>query len=435
MKRLVIPALDRREVHELSARFPEDEFEPVVPNDLECELPEVDLAALEAKHRTRPFDAVVNRRERLVALAASIDSRLGLRAAIDEPLLARDKVMMSRAFAAAGVLGPSTRLIPADVEPREVDADSFPCVFKPRFGLDSTCTVRVEDRADLTREMSRQRMILRGLRRDGFWCDDFVVQPFIGGSEHTVDSLVIDSRIRFHLVSDKLETPGAFLQEYGNVMPSRLSDAERQMVREAATAAVAAVGICNGWSHTEVKLWQNRAWVIEIAARMAGGSFELMTKCAYGIDMTATLIDVMAGCSSPPAVRKQDAAIGARLALPGPAVVLGVAGLACLRKEPWFHLATGSPRRSAVMGPPWGWANTILEYVVSASSPDVASARFARAQKQLKVIALSLPRWSHRASWKLSLLARAAGFKRRRGKLVGRQPGGESSRSKQGERS
>ena len=428
----MVPALDRREVDELAARYPDDELEAVVPTNLDREVPHVDLAALVARHRARPFDAVVNRRERLVALSAAISSRLGLPTAIDEPLLARDKLRMSQAFRAAGVNAPTTNAFSAEVAAREVEAESYPCVVKPRFGLDSTCAVRVTDRARLVREIRRQRAVLRGLRRDGFWNDDFLVQPFIGGSEHTVDSLVSGSRVLLHLVSDKLATRSPYLQEVGNVTPSRLSHCEIRQLREAAGAAIAAVGIRNGWSHTEVKLWRGQVWVIEVAARMGGGAFECMNRRAYGLDMTSHLIDTMCGVGDIPEIRRQACVASSRLGLPGPAIVLGVAGLKDLCRHPWFEAMSGPRQRGAVMGPPWGWSNTVLEYVVSASSEEVASQRLSRARERLRLVAQRLPRWSHAACWKLSLLGREAGVGHRRAALTAHHADFESSASRGG---
>jgi hypothetical protein len=64
---------------------------------------------------------------------------------------------------------------------------------------------------------------------------------------------------------------GPFFEETIYVTPSRLSDAEQQELTRCAEQAAAALGLSHGPAHMEMRLNQEGAWMLDVAARPIGG--------------------------------------------------------------------------------------------------------------------------------------------------------------------
>ena len=147
----------------------------------------------------------------------------------------------------------------------------FPCVLKPRFGFNSRSAVLVTDKGQLETVYTEQyRLYLQLPKQDGTSAD-FVVEELIPGSEHTIETLVKDGRPLFHLLSDKLAMTPPFFVEIGDNMPTSLAPSRQATCIAAVERAIRLMEISNGWAHTEVKLEDCRAVVVECAARMGGG--------------------------------------------------------------------------------------------------------------------------------------------------------------------
>jgi biotin carboxylase len=142
---------------------------------------------------------------------------------------------------------------------------------------------------------------------------DFVVESFIGGTEHTIDSLVRDSEVILQIISDKLPMTPPYFIEMGDVMPSQLREEEQSKILKAVAQANALLGMRNGWTHTEVKLWHGEPYIIELAARMGGGYFQQMIQEVYGIDRIELLMSVMKGKDILPLGSPRKVVIGKRV--------------------------------------------------------------------------------------------------------------------------
>lgn len=346
--------------------------------------PGVFLEELEAEHRRSPFSGVLNRREKYVIPACLAARRLKLPPAALRSAPVRDKLVMRRA------LGGRAELLREP--PFEVSTDLFPAVLKPRFGFNSRGVVRVEDPRDLVCQFRRQQAFFRRLRRPDSACLDFIVEPWIGGTEHTAETLVVQGQVRWILLSDKLPMKAPYHVEVGDLSPTRLGEADQARVRRAVEQAVTRLGIHHGWAHVEIKLEGHQAVVLEAAARMGGGTHEELHQELYGLDRARILADIQLGRPLPPAPAPQGGAAVLRVvsealgyvSLPGSLRdQVEAAGARLLWPE--------GPVSRLVIGPPYGYKNTVYEIMAQDATPEAALEKVREASKRVRLFRLPLP--------------------------------------------
>jgi hypothetical protein len=393
------------EIPDLERRFPECQFTFVAlvqyrdgivllhRNDFHKTV-----AQLEALHRQHPFQGVINIREKFVVPSARLSRALGLHTLIDNPLIARDKHLMLRTIGrklrcarTLKLTGNSTRDVLKEV--------GRPCVIKPRFGVNSMCVVVVDDPQKLRSAVSKQKKLFARLTKedfDGYDFDnkDFVVESLIGGTEHTVDSLIRDSKVILQIISDKLPMTSPYFIEMGDIMPSQLPANQRDQILGAVSRANKLIGMRNGWTHTEVKLWRGEPYIVETAARMGGGYFQRMIQEVYGIDRVGLLMDILKGEAIPPLGQPRKVVIGKRVVGYGINYVLGVRGLDRLKNLNDTSVVESQLNihgRGMIVGPPYGYLNSLFEYFVFGKTVQQARSTLAETEQLIKVHAIPIP--------------------------------------------
>jgi biotin carboxylase len=131
-----------------------------------------------------------------------------------------------------------------------------------------------------------------------------LVEELIDGPELTVNAVSVAGSFQPLTVTDRrLAQPPAFGVALAHVWPSRHST---EPVVEAARAAVAALGIENGPSYTQIRLGPDgRAYVVEVAARVGGGHDAELCRAAVGVDLNDLAVSFALGeqidpCGSEP---------------------------------------------------------------------------------------------------------------------------------------
>ncbi|MFJ6137400.1 ATP-grasp domain-containing protein [Kitasatospora sp. NPDC092286] len=124
-----------------------------------------------------------------------------------------------------------------------------------------------------------------------------LVQAYAAGTEYSVESLTQDGTTAHLAVTRKQVTGGPNRVETGHSLPVHLPPAVEAAVYREVEAAVRAVGIRHGASHTEIIVAADgRCEVIEIGARLAAGHIGVLIQHALGIDVWAALLDVALAC-------------------------------------------------------------------------------------------------------------------------------------------
>jgi len=125
---------------------------------------------------------------------------------------------------------------------------------------------------------------------------DIVVEEFMEGPEVSVETLSLDGKVHVVQITDKLTTGAPFFVEMGHSQPTQLSAAVAKDIRRVATMAVEAIGIKDGPSHTEIKVTNEGAKIVELGARLGGDCITThLVPLSTGVDMVKCCILIALG--------------------------------------------------------------------------------------------------------------------------------------------
>ena len=208
-------------------------------------------------------------------------------------LRATNKHLMREAFARGGAPNPCSMLA--------TDADHAWCLFhdsitgdailKPTRNSGSRGISKVERGID-RRQFERQyHWALRESRDNGV-----LIEQFIDGPEFSVEVIVWHGEPHIMAITDKKTTGAPFFVELGHNQPSVFPDDVQQKLSQATIAGIKALGLQNCAVHSELKMQDGRAYLMEIGARMGGDFIATeLVRLSTGIDMVQAAIQVALG--------------------------------------------------------------------------------------------------------------------------------------------
>jgi biotin carboxylase len=236
--------------------------------------------------------------ESRIALTASVAEKCGLR--FHDPRLAdllTDKHLQRRILETAGVDMTRSRAVSSegDIE-AALALVGLPAVLKPRRGAGSRDTYKVTS-------VQAGVALIRAARLDGGLDGGFVVEELLRGDPTaagpewgdyvSVESVVRDGDVRHACVTGKFPLVEPF-RETGQFVPATLPAPLADAVAALAGAALRALGVRWGVTHTEVKLTPEGPRVIEVNGRVGGYVGDILRR-ASGYDLLRTAIQIAAG--------------------------------------------------------------------------------------------------------------------------------------------
>ncbi len=233
------------------------------------------LDAIARAHLEAPFQAALGVDDRATLLAARAAAHLGLPGNDPDAVAGtRDKALMRRRFAAAGLHTPPARTWPARMDPTAIAAGQpYPVVTKPATMSGSRGVIRADDPAQFVQAFRRTAAIVLAESPPSMQDRAVVlVEPFWGGPEVAVEGLLRDGELTVLAIFDKPDPlDGPYFEETIYVTPSRLPLDIQSAIESEAARAAAALGLREGPVHAELRITDGRPWVIELAARSIGG--------------------------------------------------------------------------------------------------------------------------------------------------------------------
>lgn len=123
-----------------------------------------------------------------------------------------------------------------------------------------------------------------------------MLEQFIEGPEFSVEIIAWNGKVNVLTVTDKKTTEAPHFVELGHNQPSCYPTDTVDAIKTAAIAGVEALGVMNCACHAEVKVQNDRAYIMEIGARM-GGDFisTILTRQSTGIDMIGAAVNCSLG--------------------------------------------------------------------------------------------------------------------------------------------
>ncbi|MFI9154150.1 ATP-grasp domain-containing protein [Streptomyces sp. NPDC053367] len=242
-------------------------------------------AAARFVHEAEPVDRVVCYGEEGQAPAARIALELGLPWHSPETVRAvDDKRLMRERLAAAGVDDtPCLEATTAEEVTAFGERVGYPLVCKPGRGVGSQGVVRCEGPEDVAEKLRVTFAAAAGLPGSGV-----LVEPFHEGEEFSVECLSEDGEHIALCVTKKFLVPGRFV-ELGHVLPAPLPAGEEERIVAAVKAALDALGVREGATHTEVIAGEDTVRIVETHLRQGGDRIPYLLREALGADIVAAL--------------------------------------------------------------------------------------------------------------------------------------------------
>ena len=241
---------------------------------VDLDAPEA-LELLLAANRERAFSGVVATDDTTVELGSRIAAVLDL--PHNPPQAARyshRKDLSRKVLQAAGVRVPEFRVLDlaAAIVP-QLQGLELPCVVKPLSLSASRGVIRADTPQQVQSACRRIQSIISGEGiADEYVASHVLAESFIAGPEVALEGLLHEGKLDVLAIFDKPDPlEGPFFEETYYITPSRHAPATRQQIIQCVREACAALGLCEGPVHAEVRIGKSGCVIIEVAARTIGG--------------------------------------------------------------------------------------------------------------------------------------------------------------------
>lgn len=110
-----------------------------------------------------------------------------------------------------------------------------------------------------------------------------IVEEFIGGNEYSVEVVSVNGNHKVIAVTKKYINSETFI-EVGHVIPAPLSKDQYNSVHSYIETFLNHIGLLNGLSHTEIKIFDGKIYVIETHTRLGGDRIPLLIENSFGVN-------------------------------------------------------------------------------------------------------------------------------------------------------
>ncbi len=244
-------------------------------------------------------------------------------------ICATDKVAMRKRMEACGVPIPEFHEI-RNLEEFLQTAEKMPrrFVLKPADNAASRGVILIDK--DEAPDLEEKYRYCTQYSRSG----EALVEEFMEGPEVSVESYSVDGEPHIITITDKMVTELPFFVELGHTEPSRLAPEVQEDIRRVAAAAIRAIGMRDGPTHTEIKVTPTGAKLVEIAARL-GGDFitSRLVPLSTGVDLIGCSFATLLG-EDVDTRKKRDQGAAIRFIQGKKGILGGVEGVETARSMP-----------------------------------------------------------------------------------------------------
>jgi len=212
--------------------------------------------------------------------------------------ICRDKVLMAERLRPAGIPMASRRVV---VDEREAIAAAreigCPGVLKPSTGVASLFTVKYGSIDELSRWFREFESAARDRAPESLraMCGRWLVEEFLEGPAFSVESVTSAGHTTHIAICEKGRVRPPFFREVGHCSPPALAEDAQWQLLDLTERAIAALGIDDCPTHTEFKWTPAGPRLLEVGARMGGGSIRQVVQLATGVDLLEVTLDLATG--------------------------------------------------------------------------------------------------------------------------------------------
>ena len=247
--------------------------------------------ALALRHLGIRPDAVLAVDDHGVELAALLASKLGQPGnPVASVRLLRDKLAFRSLLKRHRMNCPWFRHLRSDTDPALLRNVRFPAVIKARRLSASRGVIRADNRLALIRAAAQVRRIQERGDREAARLG-LVIEQFIPGSEHALEGLIANGRLRVLAMFEKPDPlDGPYFEETIYLTPSRLPPRVQQAAAREVERACRHAGLASGPVHAEFRVNERGIWLLEIAPRSIGGLCGAVLTHALGMTLEELIL-------------------------------------------------------------------------------------------------------------------------------------------------
>lgn len=172
----------------------------------------------------------------------------------------------------------------------------FPAVIKPVFGAEAIGCLRVDDLASLEAGYARvAALITPELNVVFLQGRDLLIEEYLDGTEFDVDFLLSGGACVFSAVSENWPTNEPYFVETGLHTPSAHPPERRAALVDLCVRTAQALGLRDGVFHAEAKDTSRGPRLLELNARLGGGSIVDYHRRVTGVDLLEQQLLVCVG--------------------------------------------------------------------------------------------------------------------------------------------
>jgi biotin carboxylase len=342
--------------------------------------------------RRFPIDAVIPVDEDTAVVAAHVARALGLRHnSVESAYTAKHKHQMRRVLRDAGVRVPRFWPFSLDEDSGSVAHEvAYPCVIKPVFLSTSRGVMRADDPEQFAAAVKRLGALLARpdlKRRGGPAAREALAEQFIPGFEVAVEGMLTCGEFRALAIFDKPDPlDGPFFEETIYVTPSRLAKEVQKDIVETTASAARAMGLTRGPIHAELRVNEEGAWIIEVAARAIGGLCSRALRFSEGASLEELIIRQALGEDVSGFQREEQAAGVMMIPIPRAGILREVTGVDAARETPRVEDVVMTAHITQELLPPPEGASYLGFIFSRAATADGAEAALREAHRRIEFV-------------------------------------------------
>ena len=249
----------------------------------------MDLDMLKQYALELDIDGILTTSDAPVNIVASISEEFGLPAmSSNVASICTNKYLQRKLFRENQILTPSFYLCNQSTELSSFC--DFPYVVKPVDSSASRGVQLVNGMEELRKAFENAMLYSRH--------HQVLIEDFIVGREFSVETFTQNNETSIVAITEKMvigEKQGYFVEDT-HIEPARISEQEYKLIADTVLNAIKLIGLDNCPSHTEVKLNDTGAYIIEIACRLGGDYITSdLVPLSTGVDMLGNLINCSLG--------------------------------------------------------------------------------------------------------------------------------------------
>ena len=355
-----------------------------VPLGFQFDQPEEAVQTLIEFARRKPVQAIISVDDSATVIAAVASEKLGL---VHNPpqaaMAARNKFVMRRLMAQAGVPTPKFELFDATHDPAQVARRvNYPCVVKPLLLSGSRGVIRADNPAEFEAAFQRLARMLHTFN-EAPGGRQILVEDYIPGLEVAVEGILDQEQLHMLALFDKPDPlEGPFFEETIYVTPSRLPAEVQQTIADCTAQAAVALGLKQGPVHAELRINEAGPWLVEVAGRSIGGLCSKTLRFGPEVSLETLILHQAVGLGL--SWTREEVARGVMMIpIPEAGLLKGYSGLEAAERIPGIESVEITAKINYPLRPlPEG--DSYLGFIFSqAKTPEAAEAALREAHGQL----------------------------------------------------